>query len=1196
MEKIIEANATDEYKRSMVIYAMEANRRRQLPDAKDGLKLVVRRIMDAMFNYENCDKRLVKTAAVVGTCMKVSHPHGDCQRASTEVYGLDGNIRTIGDIYTSGIQQMHILAVDPSTGKVVPAIAHSFRIGQYTDKIYHIQLSNGAEVQCTGNHPFMLYDRTWIKAQDIKPYTLLYNKTYRYNNTNRPSIDNQLIQDMVYEKYYGKLPTGYHKHHIDYNPYNNIPSNFATLTAEDYIRIHGHDISSLSSLEEGRNQMFSEGDKYVEKIKKKNSILDQEFNKDQGLRRFKHVIQLMIEQNMDLTIENYESFRGKIYNLPYPDKLIESHPEYGCKTFEELVLIKIPTIRELYQQRFNEMDRYNNIEQNENLERPMSYLYDNYFIRESIFNNLEKMIIEGIPLTVNDYYLRFNNSNVDPFKLPLIIDLFKIEKPYVENVWIEDVNQEPMFDFTVDGLENMLIPVASQLNRAIEGIVGLNIPMICIHNSSIEDAIKPLTNWFESKIPLIEGHGNFGSMQGDGAAASRYTEVRLSKFALDCLIGELKESKDIVDWVPTYDNTHKEPEYLPAAVPLLLINGTYGIGVGIKVEIPKHNLIEVLDATINLIKNPDAPVVLIPDHCMPCEIIDTNWKAISNKGEGKYKVRAVIDTEKVGDCYRLIIKSVPDRVFFDKGNAENGGTKYKILDMVKNGKLPQITRIDEDSHKDQMRIIIYLRKGSDPQFVKEMLYANTNLEDSFSVNFRVLNGIELVRMSYKSYLEFWIQERLMTKFRLYCSKLQQVRTKYHERDAYIKLLESGEIDNVINMIKKRTTIDDTAIIEYLINKLKITDLQAKFIINSNLKNLSMAYLNKYKEDAKILLEREKDYIYKITNDDVLLQEIIDELTLYKQKYGEPRKCRIIKKDEISAIPKGEFKIVITENNYIKKLNPNDYVGAYKGDNPKHIIKVENTENILLFSEQGKVYKMPVHKIPLTEKNSVGSDIRILVKGLTSNITKVLYEPNLINLSKKINKHFITVVTAGNYIKKLDIEDFLNVPPSGILFTKLNPDDYVKDILIVENNLDVIIYSNRKALRINMSEIPHYKRNTLGVAAMNTSAEIDGISIIYPDATDIVVITEQGKVNKFNITGLQKSARYKAGSSVIKLGKTDSINSIFGVNDSNVIRVTTKTTKLDINVDEIPNGSSISQGSKMIQIKSDIIVKCDVYKK
>ena len=711
-------------------------------------------------------------------------------------------------------------------------------------------------------------------------------------------------------------------------------------------------------------------------------------------------------------------------------------------------------------------------------------------------------------------------------------------------------------------------------------------------DASIKDAIKPMVNWWEIAMPLIDTKSNFGSMQGDGAAAPRYTEIKLSNFCMDCVIADLQKSKDVVDWVDTYDYRAKEPEYLPVAVPLLLIEGTYGLGVGLKSEVPKHNIVEVIDATLRLIKDPSAPVVLIPDHCMPCEIIETNWKKISNSGHGKYKVRGIIDIEQKGDNTSLVIRSVPDRVYFDKGRPENGGVKYRILDMVKEGKLPQITAIEEHSHDTDMRIVIKLKKGSDPNYVRDILYKNTQLEGTYSVNFEVLDGINPLRMSYKAYLEFFIQQRMIIKFRMYANKFQEVNTRYHKIESYVQVLESNILDQILAVIKKQKEINDHNLVETLIKKFGLTDIQADFIINSTYKTRSIAYINAYKEEMAKLSAKLDEYKYMITHDEALLKEIVDELEYFKKKYGRPRKCRILKKKDINHIPEGMFNVVITENNYIRKLSISDNIAAVKSDNPQHVLQVDNTENILLFTSGGKVFNLPVHKIPITERNNSGTDIRILCKGLTSEITKVMYLPKVKELASKVNEnYFMVVLTENNTIKKLNLEDFLNVPPSGILYTKLNPNDKVVSLDIVEDNSNVVIYSDRKALCIPVTQIPHYKRNSLGVTAMDTKDKIDGFVPVELSNTDVVVITTGGKVNKFSITGLNISTRNRAGSNVIRLGKNESIMDIYCVKDSDVIRFYTQRTPIDVPVKDIQRSSSISSGEKVI--KNDVLIKTEI---
>ena len=713
-------------------------------------------------------------------------------------------------------------------------------------------------------------------------------------------------------------------------------------------------------------------------------------------------------------------------------------------------------------------------------------------------------------------------------------------------------------------------------------------------DSSIDEVIKKLSNWFDIYIPLIKPYSNMGSMQGDGAAASRYTEVMLSEFSKEAIFSEMKETPNIVDWVATFTGDSTEPEYLPVKIPLLLINGALGIGTGKATSIPSHNINEVIDATIRLIDDPDASIVLAPDQCMSCEIIDANWKQISNSGHGTFKVRSVIDIEvadkgKANEHYVLVVKSIPDRVKLDDG--KDTGIHYQINNLIDAGKLTQVVDLVEDSHDDVLRYEIHLKKGADPNYVRDFLYKTTSLQTTQTVNFQVLDGIELTRMSYKSYLQAFIEQRRITKYRYYCLKLQEARTDLHEKEICIMLIRSGKIDEVTKKIRKSKLQNDAELIQWLMDMFKITDLQAKFIINYPLKKLAPAYLSKYQQEAKELKEIDNMCMRKILNPQEILDEIKQELLYFKGKYGFPRKSKIIDPSAISNIPQGTFNIVITENNYIKKLPVNENIGSYKGDNPVLIARVENTSSIILITDQGRGFKFPVHKIPVIEKNSIGIDIRALIKGISSKVVAMFDSEKIKKLANLRKKHYAVLITKRNYIKKLDLDDILISTVSGVIMTKLNPDDSVKDVIIASNDMNVVIYSKKKALRCSMKVIPNYKRNTLGVYAMKTNDEVDGISVIDSKATDIVVVTESGRINKFDISGLPLSDRYTSGNRVIKLGKTDSIVSIFSTTDDNNLRILTKNTTLDIPVKDILRTSSISPGTKMIPLKGDVIVKC-----
>ena len=703
-------------------------------------------------------------------------------------------------------------------------------------------------------------------------------------------------------------------------------------------------------------------------------------------------------------------------------------------------------------------------------------------------------------------------------------------------------------------------------------------------------SVVTMAAWYKNKLPLIYGHGNWGNIMGDGAASSRYTECCLSQFGYDVLFEELDQSKNIVDWLDTYKrNGMKEPEYLPVKAPVLLVNGTMGIGVGLAVNIPSHNFGEVVDATIALLHNPYQNITLIPDLCQPCELIDCDWSEISNTGSGSFKVRGVIDTiqDKQGN-YVLHVRSLPDGV-------STTSVYEKILAMIDAKQMPMIKDILNSLDKNGLPdIIIHLRPGSDPNFVKSVLYAKTEIQKSITVNFEAVasNGIDVQRFSYRDYLLTFIDQRMAIKFRLYCNKLQKAMTRYHYLDAFIRVLESGEIDNIIAMIKKSTKSDDD-IAEYIIKMCKVTDIQAKYILNANLGKLSMAHLRKYKDEVKELRLNINHWMKVVSDDSSYIKaEIEQELLELKAKYASPRLCRVISKAEEENIPSGIFKIVITEKNFIRKVPDVDRVGVVRKDNPKFILRVDNTDNLLLFDNKGKVYNLPVSKISITDKNSMGTDVRILVRNLTSDIISVFSEPIFKKISASKNKHYLVVLTRNNTIKRLDIEDFLNVGPSGLLYSKIKQEDEVVSIALAAHNLDIVMCSDQKALRCRVADIPLLKRNASGPKAMDTEEPIEGMTVIYPDANYIVALTRNGKLNKFDINLLQCHARARKGSNVLKLDSNDQIFGIYAVNDSDMIRIVTTEAVEEIPVAEIKLKSPIAAGKRMGKA-SGVIIKADV---
>lgn len=1176
-ETILTNSVHDQFTQDYVRYGLYTTFKRVLSDFRDGLKPVQRRVIYAMWHDNKAVDHRVKTTAVIGRTMELYHAHGDCYRSNTLVYCLDNTFRTIGDIYNSGIQRLDVLVVDPNTRKVVPAVATDFRIGQYTNKIYRIVLTNGAIIECTGNHPHMLNDGTWVKAEDIEPLMILYCKSLRMDKSNgRLRIGRKYIHHLVHDYYYGGLPEGYERHHLDGNYLNNLPGNISGIPKVNHIDEHKGSPEALAALEAGRVSMFQ--GRYKEKIKAKNAILGSEYNKDQAIRRFQYVIRLMKENGMELTEENYESFRGTIYNLPIISRIIERHPEYGCSSFEDLVNYQLPSLSDLLKAHAHEFDIYKT-----DLINPFESFLDNRGIIYQIFN---KMLQDGIPLTVENYLNYTQKASLDSEKIIYLINLYKIERPYVDHVEIIDVDNEPMYDFTVEGYENMLIPVGSEINRAVEGVCGYSIPMICAHNSSINGAIGPMVNWFESKVPIISAQGSFGNVQGNGPSAPRYTEVKLSKFAMETIIGELADTSKAVDWFDNYSNTTVEPEFLPVKFPLLLVEGSLGIGVGLRADIPSHNLGEVIDATLYLMHNPEGNIALIPDHCMACDIYDTDWESISKTGFGHYKIRGRIDIEDYKNRKALVIKSLPNLTFLNTVSS-------KIQELVAKKKIVQIERCVDESEFDTMRYVIVLKPGSDPEFVRDMVYKNTPVEQTLRVNLMTLYGLNPLRMSYKSYLLSFLDVRKSTKFRVYANVLQDIQTKIHRRQAYIKILESGEVNEVIKKIRSYKGTDETYLVEWLVKKFDITDLQASYIINASIKSLSIGYLQKYKDEEAQLHIQEDHYQSRLMDEKLIEQDIEQELLEIKAKYGKPRTCKLIKGVDSVDIPRGIMQIVISEKNFIRKVPEGTSFGGFRNDSVKTVLKIDNADSMLIFDEQGKVYKFPVHKIPFYDKSTNGIDIRFLIKGLTANINCIIPESIMRELARKGThnaKHYLVIVTRNGLYKRMDLDDFINSPSSGILYAKVEPGDYVKDVIITHAAFNLIVYSDKKAISVNVTDIPYLKRNTKGSRAMYNADLIDGLCVLDPNKSDIIVITESGKANRLPIVALPESNN-KKGFNVIKLSSNDKINAVMSSNPDGIICIKTLNTYYEIPVAQLKIGSSISTGDKIAPMKSDKIIRC-----
>lgn len=698
-------------------------------------------------------------------------------------------------------------------------------------------------------------------------------------------------------------------------------------------------------------------------------------------------------------------------------------------------------------------------------------------------------------------------------------------------------------------------------------------------DTSVLMAVRNMINYFSTKYPTMEGSGSWGHKANPTPSAARYTECKISQFGLDIFIQDIFDDRRSTDWQNNYDNKCKEPCYLPAKIPTLLILGQLGIAVGIKCAIPSHNLGEVIDTTIKLIHDPNAPFCLIPDECMPCEIMETDFQKINDTGMGTYVSQGIVDIGEYRNHPALYVRSLPDFTFFDS-------IKEKILDLVDKGKMPYIfdmiskSKVDLKTEKTTFEEIIVLKKGTDPKYVREELYANTGIRQTRQVKLLVINHNRLQAINYREYLLEFIKFRRMTIVRKFNAKLQSYKTIVHERELYLKLMTSGEIDKIISMIKKQDTRDDSVLVQYLIDKLKVTPLQAKFLLNTDIRKLSKGYLKKYQEELKVYNEEINKIMNLLTDPKNIDNYIINEMLEIKRKYNDKRLCRIISKSEANGIAPGIFKLIFTKKNFVKKVGENESIGSLTNDEVNFIVTADNTENIFVFSAMGKIYKIPVHKIPISDKRSNGISIAIINKYCTSDICCVARESTLKKLSESRFRNFMFIITKNGFLKKMDIDDVLSASTSGIVYSKLDQGDIVKSILFGPDKMDLMIYMGNKVLRLSPNDAPYLKRFTKGNRASTAASIVDGMNFLRKEDDVLITVTKKGFVNKLNMSIVPRSQRGRAGLKIVKLDKDDTILSIFPCKNTEQLVIQDGKNNITIPINNIPIKSSICKGTQL----------------
>ncbi|MBX4186787.1 MAG: DNA gyrase subunit A [Candidatus Doudnabacteria bacterium] len=680
---------------------------------------------------------------------------------------------------------------------------------------------------------------------------------------------------------------------------------------------------------------------------------------------------------------------------------------------------------------------------------------------------------------------------------------------------------------------------------------------------AIYDSMVRMAQEFAMRYPLVDGQGNFGSMDGDPPAAMRYTEARMMALAEEMLSDIDKET---VDWMDNYDATKQEPKVLPAKAPNLLLNGTLGIAVGMATDIPPHNLGEVVDATIKLIEEPSATTedllefVKGPDFPTGGYIYDWNTiKQVYATGKGPIVMRARTEIIEEKGQHKIIINEIPYRV--------NKATLLEqFAELVKDKRVEGIRDLRDESDKDGVRIVIDLKKEGLPNKILNQLFKYSSLQDTFHVNMLALvDGIEPQVLNLKNILEYYIKHRQEVITRRTAFELKRAKEREHILEGLKKALD--HIDAVISTIRKSETTEEAH--AALMSKFKLSDKQATAILQMQLRALAGLERKKIDDELKEKRALIAELETLLKSEKKIRGVIKNELLELKDKYGNERKTTLVKQ------PIGEFKVedlipeqqamvIITKSGYVKRLPPDTYKTQGRGgkgvigmttkeEDVVEWLSTTNThDDILFFTTKGRAFLTKVYELPEASRTARG---QALVNFLDLPNDEAV--SSVLTISKKTASKYLILATKKGLIKKTAIEEFAKVRRSGLIAIKLKPGDELRYVKYSFGNDDVILStSNGQAIRFDEKDVRPMGRTAAGVKGMRLKKDdwIMNMDLVSKkdnlDNIQILVVTENGLGKKTDLKFYKKQHRGGSGIKTLKVTpKTGRIVSIHVVDKS-----------------------------------------------
>ena len=722
-------------------------------------------------------------------------------------------------------------------------------------------------------------------------------------------------------------------------------------------------------------------------------------------------------------------------------------------------------------------------------------------------------------------------------------------------------------------------------------------------DSSIYGALVNMAQEWSTRYPLVDGHGNFGSVDGDGAAAMRYTEARLSKISMEMLADI---NKNTVDFSPNFDETEKEPTVLPARYPNLLVNGTSGIAVGMATNIPPHNLKEIIAAVVKIIdniveENRDTEIEEIlkivkgPDFPTGATILGTRGiEEAYRTGRGKIRVRAVTNIETLPNGKsQIIVTELPYLV-------NKARLIEKIADLVKEKKIDGITALNDHSSREGMRICIELRRDVNANVLLNKLYKHTQLQDTFGVIMLALVNNQPKVMNLMEILKHYLahQEDVVTRRTQY--DLNKARERAHILEGLLKALDN--IDEVIRIIRgsENTQVAKARLME----RFTLSDAQAQAIVDMRLRTLTGLEREKLEAEYKELMDRIRRLEAILADRNLLLRVIREEILAISEKYGDERKTAIgFDEFDISMedmIPNENTVITMTKLGYIKRMTVDNFRSQNRGgkgikgmqtiedDYIDELLMTTTHHYLMFFTNMGKVYRLKAYEIPEAGRTARGTaSINLLQLQAGEKITAVL------SLKDYSQGQYLFMATKSGIVKKTPIQDYANVRKTGLAAISLKDDDELIEVKFTDNKKDIILVTKYgQCIRFKDTDVRSTGRVSMGVRGINLS---DGDEIIGMQLCSqgdyLLIASEKGMGKRTSMSEFSVQNRGGKGVKCYKITeKTGNVVGVKAVNDDNeVMMITTEGIIIRIACSDISILGRITSGVKLMNLDEKVSV-------